>query len=94
MAVLEHLRRNPETGLWPAVTYFSLWAVRLSGFCRTFGWARSPAIAEEMMQTPIGQFTDANGTAVTASDLRRFLVRPSKIMSSASSSPLPFLEAL
>src|SRR5436305_7069390 len=31
ITVLEHLRRNPETGLWPAVTYFSLWAVRLSG---------------------------------------------------------------
>ena len=35
MAVLEHLRAGVPSGsgnVWRAVTYFSLWAVRLSGF--------------------------------------------------------------
>ena len=32
LAVLEHLRSAGGRGVWAAVTYFSLWAVRLSGW--------------------------------------------------------------
>jgi len=32
LAVLEHLRTAGSGGIWQAVTYFSLWAVRLSGW--------------------------------------------------------------
>ena len=32
LAVLEHIRGGGEPGLWRALTYFSLWAVRLGGF--------------------------------------------------------------
>ena len=32
LAVLEHLRAAEGGGVWRAVTYFSLWAVRLSGW--------------------------------------------------------------
>jgi DNA repair protein RecO (recombination protein O) len=32
LAVLEHLKAAGGQGVWPAVTYFSLWAVRLSGW--------------------------------------------------------------
>ena len=32
IAVLEHLHTAGSGGVWRAVTYFSLWAVRLSGF--------------------------------------------------------------
>jgi DNA repair protein RecO (recombination protein O) len=32
LAVLEHMRLGGEAGAWQAVTYFSLWALRLSGW--------------------------------------------------------------
>jgi len=32
LAVLEHMRSAGAQAVWPAVTYFSLWAVRLSGW--------------------------------------------------------------
>ncbi len=32
LAVLAHLRTATEAAIWQSVTYFSLWAVRLSGF--------------------------------------------------------------
>ena len=32
IAVLDHMRAAEPGGIWRAVTYFSLWAVRLSGF--------------------------------------------------------------
>ncbi|HYZ82778.1 MAG TPA: DNA repair protein RecO [Bryobacteraceae bacterium] len=76
LAVLEHLRTNPEAGVWPSVLYFSLWAVRLSGFLpRLKVAAESLEIAEEMMQTPIGQLAPREWKRQTAADLRRFLVR-------------------
>jgi len=76
VAVLEHLRRNPETGVWPVVMYFSLWAVRLSGFLPDLPVsAESRRIAEEMMQKPIGQLSQLEWSRATAVDLRRFLVR-------------------
>ncbi|MGH9627177.1 MAG: DNA repair protein RecO [Bryobacteraceae bacterium] len=76
LAVLEHLRQNPAEGLWPAVNYFSLWAVRLSGFLPEIPLrAESREIAEEMMCTPVGQLSKRNWSVSTAADLRRFLVR-------------------
>ena len=76
VAVLDHLRGNPSGALWPALTYFSLWAVRLSGFLpdlRVIPESRS--IAEEMMHTPISQLTERQWSRATAADLRRFLNR-------------------
>ena len=76
LAVLEHLRHTGGAGVWVAVTYFSLWAVRLSGFLpdlRVSGESRR--LAEEMMHTPIGQLSEREWNASTAADLRRFLVR-------------------
>src|SRR5262249_1600324 len=35
LAVLEHMRENVQN-IWRAVTYFSLWAVRLAGFLPSF----------------------------------------------------------
>jgi DNA repair protein RecO (recombination protein O) len=76
VAVLAYLREDPSSGIWPAVNYFSLWAVRLSGFLPELHVSReSRLIAEEMMQTPIGQLTQREWTSSTASDLRRFLIR-------------------
>jgi DNA repair protein RecO (recombination protein O) len=75
-AVLAYLRENPVAGVWPAVNYFSLWAVRLSGFLPELRIRpESRLIAEEMMQKPIGQLTEREWSAGTAADLRRLLVR-------------------
>jgi DNA repair protein RecO (recombination protein O) len=76
VAVLAYLRENPASGIWPAVNYFSLWAVRLSGFLPELRIGpASRLIAEEMMQRPIGQLTQREWNATTAADLRRFLIR-------------------
>ena len=52
-AVLEHLRGGESGSVWRAVTYFSLWAVRLSGFlpdlhaCSNCGvWLEDPKAPE------------------------------------------------
>ncbi len=56
--------------------YFSLWAVKLSGLLPELRVSReSRLIAEEMMQTPIGQLTQREWNSGTAADLRRFLIR-------------------
>ncbi len=76
LSVLEYLRANPAGGVWPAVTYFSLWAVRLSGILPEIRVsAESRAIAEEMILKPIGQLNGRAWTSTTAADLRRALIR-------------------
>lgn len=76
LSVLAYLRTNPAGAVWPAVHYFSLWAVRLSGFLPELRVsAESRRLAEEIMQRPIGQLSEREWSAATAADLRRFLVR-------------------
>ena len=76
LSVLEYLRANPAGGVWQAVTYFSLWSVRLSGFLPEIRLsADSRIIAEEMILKPIGQLTERTWTPATAADLRRSLIR-------------------
>jgi len=76
LAVLDHLRAKRAEGVWQAITYFTLWAVKLSGFLpelRVTGESRS--IAEEMLRTPIAQLPERDWSRARAADLRRFLVR-------------------
>jgi DNA repair protein RecO (recombination protein O) len=76
LAVLEHLRENPDTGVWPAIHYFTLWAVKLSGFLPDLRLhTESREIAAEILSMPIGQLTAREWTRDTATDLRRALVR-------------------
>ncbi|MBX5494943.1 MAG: DNA repair protein RecO [Bryobacteraceae bacterium] len=76
LAVTGHLAAHPIDGIWPAVTYFALWAVRLSGFLPELRVGReSREIAEEMLTTHIGQLAERTWTRATAADLRRYLVR-------------------
>jgi len=73
-SVLEFLREGGE--IWPAVTYFSLWAVRLSGFLPDLRVSdESAAIAVEMLASPVAEQRERAWTKSTASDLRRKLVR-------------------
>jgi DNA repair protein RecO (recombination protein O) len=81
-AVLDYLHGNgtPEGAaadrVWPAVLYFTLWAVRLSGFLPELHVkSESREIALEMMQKPIGQLSERKWSRETAADLRRQLVR-------------------
>lgn len=73
IAVLEYLRAGGS--VWPAVTYFNLWTVRLAGFLPEMRLApESLQIAEEMLTTPIAQLTAREWTKASASDLRRTLL--------------------
>jgi len=75
LAVLDYLRRQPGD-IWPAVTYFSLWAVRLSGFLPALEVGpEDKTIAEEMLVKPITALSPRPWSRQTAQQLRRFLVR-------------------
>ena len=74
IAVLDFLRTGGN--LWPAVTYFALWSVRLAGFLPELRVkAGSREIAEEMLVTPIHALAPRSWTRGTAADLRRLLNR-------------------
>jgi DNA repair protein RecO (recombination protein O) len=76
LAVLDYLRTVESEGLWQAVSYFLLWAVKLSGFLPELMVSPdSREIAEEMLHTPIAQLAPRVWTRETAADLRRVLVR-------------------
>lgn len=73
IAVLDHLRAGGN--IWPAVTYFSLWAVRLAGFLPDLRLsAESQEIAHQMLVTPVAQLPAREWSKETASDLRRGLL--------------------
>jgi DNA repair protein RecO (recombination protein O) len=74
IAVLDYLRSN--TNIWPAVTYFALWSVRLAGFLPDLRVsAESREIAEEMLITPVHTLAPRAWTRETGADLRRLLNR-------------------
>jgi DNA repair protein RecO (recombination protein O) len=98
-SVLEHLRSEAVQGrkdaVWPAVLYFSLWAVRLAGFLPQLRVSReSLEIAEEMMHSPIGQLSPRPWRKETAADLRRFLVRRMEEHIERNFITVPLLESL
>jgi DNA repair protein RecO (recombination protein O) len=93
IAVLDHLHAGSE--IWAAVLYFTLWAVRLSGFLPELRVSQeSKAIAMEMLKTPIGQLTPCEWSKTTAADLRRFLVRQIEEHVERKLLSVPLLEAL
>ncbi len=74
LAILDYLRSNGN--IWPAVTYFALWSVRLAGFLPELRViAESREIAEEMLVTPVHALAPRSWTKETAADLRRILNR-------------------
>jgi DNA repair protein RecO (recombination protein O) len=101
-SVLAYLREAPETGeadrharMWTAITYVSIWAVRLAGV-----WPDSRVsheaveIAHEMFVTPIAELKPREWTKATASDLRRLLVRTMEQHAERRFMTVPLLEAL
>ena len=95
LATLDYLHEEKAGGLWPAVTYFSLWAVRLSGFLPPLrAGSESASIADEMLKTPVSQLTPRTWTKQTAAGLRRFLVREIEAHVEHRLMTVPILEAL
>lgn len=98
-AVLAYLRAADEADrsarMWTAVTYVSIWAVRLAGVWPEFRVSpESAEIAEEMFTTPIGELTPRAWTKATAADLRRLLVRTMEQHAERKFMTVPLLEAL
>jgi DNA repair protein RecO (recombination protein O) len=78
VSVLEQLRSRQ--GVWLPITYFSLWAVRLSGFLEEMRIEdESLAIAKEMLTKPVSQLDPRLWTKQTAQDLRRALIHSVEI---------------
>lgn len=74
--VLEFLRGRGEDGLWQALTYFEVWAVRLSGLLPELVLsAESTGILGEILKTSVEQMPEREWKQETAKDLRRALVR-------------------
>jgi len=86
---------NRAPRMWTAITYVSIWAVRLAGIWPEFRVSRESAeIAEEMFTTPIGQLAPREWTKSTASDLRHMLQRTMEQHAERKFLTVPLLEAL
>jgi DNA repair protein RecO (recombination protein O) len=81
--------------MWTAVTYVSIWAVRLAGVWPEFRVSHESAeIAQEMFVTPIAELKPREWTKSTAADLRRLLVRTMEQHAERRFLTVPLLEAL
>ncbi len=66
---------STPAAVWPAVTYFCLWAVKLEGFLPPMALSdEDRAIAEEMLSKPIADLAQADWNIDWASGLRRSLI--------------------
>jgi DNA repair protein RecO (recombination protein O) len=81
-AVLGYMRDGAPGSVWTAITYFSLWATRLSGFLPDLAThpdrnlsPGSREIAGTMLRTHIAEMSSCAWNKDTALDLRRFLIR-------------------
>jgi DNA repair protein RecO (recombination protein O) len=98
-SVVETLRSQvaaKDTGApWAAVTYLSLWAVRLGGYLPDIRVnAETAEIAEEMFAKPLHALTPREWTKTTAAELRRPLVRAMEQHAERRFLTIPMLEAL
>ncbi|MBV9610926.1 MAG: DNA repair protein RecO [Acidobacteriaceae bacterium] len=81
-AVLSNMHTRAPGSVWSTITYFSLWATRLSGFLPDLAHhpdrnlsASSRDLAGEMLRTHIAELPARSWNRDTALDLRRLLVR-------------------
>lgn len=92
-SVLEYLRNQGE--VWAAVSYFSLWAVRLSGVLPEMRVSdESAQIAEEMFVKPVSALTARVWTKATCQDMRRQLIRAMEQHAERRFLTAPMLEAV
>ena len=76
LAVRNYLAGAGAAGVWPAVTYFALWAARLGGFLGPMELDEvEKEIGEEMLRVKLAELTPREWNRETAAGLRRQLVR-------------------
>jgi DNA repair protein RecO (recombination protein O) len=93
VAVLAYARTGRE--IWPAVVYFSLWAVRLTGILPELRVTKETGeIAQEMLERPLSELSPRSWSKSTASDLRRILIRTMERHVERKFLTVPLLEAL
>ena len=93
LAIIEYL--HARGNIWAATLYFTLWAVRLSGFLPDLRVSQeSRTIAMEMLKAPITALSGRDWDKNTAKDLRRFLVRRIEEHVERRLLTVPLLEAL
>ncbi len=100
-AVLDYMHERAPGAIWSAITYFSLWATRLSGFLPDLGnhpdrtlSADSRELATAMLKNHISNLPPRNWNKDTALDLRRFLIRQMEEHVERRFHTPPLLEAL
>jgi DNA repair protein RecO (recombination protein O) len=101
MAVSGHMHTRAPGALWASITYFSLWATRLSGFLPDLATypdrnlsASSRELASAMLRAHIAELPPVQWTKDTALDLRRFLIRQMEEHAERRFHTPPLLEAL
>lgn len=77
--ILDYMHERAPGAIWTAITYFSLWATRLSGFLPDLADQRiatdSHEIAAAMLRSHITELPVRPWNKDTALDLRRLLIR-------------------
>jgi len=95
LAVVKHLEEGKEGALWRCLTYYSFWAIRLSGFLPELRVsADSLALAREIAAKPIGEVQPTGWEKSANLDLRRFLIREIELHAERRLLTVPLLEAL
>jgi DNA repair protein RecO (recombination protein O) len=85
----------PSSRLWPAVTYFTIWAVRLMGIWPEARVSEETAgIAHEIFATPVSELSPREWSKGTAADLRRVLIRAMEQHAERRFLTVPLLEGL
>ncbi|HEY3937038.1 MAG TPA: DNA repair protein RecO [Bryobacteraceae bacterium] len=81
-AILDYMHERAPGAIWAAITYFSLWATRLSGFLPDLATypdrnlsAGSRELAAGMLRNHIAELPARTWNKDTAIDLRRLLIR-------------------
>jgi len=81
-AILDYMHERAPGSIWTAVTYFSLWATRLSGFLPNLAnhpdrnlSTSSRELASRMLRSHISELPPLLWNKDTALDLRRLLIR-------------------
>ena len=93
LSMLESLRRGGE--IWPAIDYFSVWAVRLAGVFPELRVSQETGeMVEEMFARPIDGLAPRNWTKSTLAGLRRSLVRSIEQQVERKLVTVPLLETL
>jgi DNA repair protein RecO (recombination protein O) len=76
LTVLEHMRTGNPGAVWRAVTYFCVWAVRLSGLLPELRVTQdSLLLADCIQRLPVGEVAPGEFPKETGRDLRRLLTR-------------------